>query len=109
MIRPIWHQKPERVQAHILVCFLAYVLWKTLGQWMHRAGLGDAPRTLLEEFAKIKSGDVVLPARGRAGQGDRRIRLRCVTTPDPAQKVLLNRLGLTLPQRLRCIDEIVQM
>jgi len=61
------------------------------------------------EWAKIKSGDVVLPARGRGGQPDRRIRLRCVVTPDPAQKVLLDRLGLTLPQRLRRIDEIVQM
>ena len=109
VIRPIWHQKAERVQAHILVCFLAYVLWKTLAQWMHRAGLGDAPRTVLQEFAGIKSGDVVLPARGRDGQPDKRIRLRCVTTPDAAQKVLLNRLGLTLPQRLRRIDEIAQM
>jgi hypothetical protein len=62
-IRPIWHQKTDRVLAHILVCFLAYVLWKTLGQWMQRAGLGDAPRTLLEELSKIKSGDVVLPTR----------------------------------------------
>jgi len=109
VIRPIWHQKAERVQAHILVCFLAYVLWKTLAQWMRRAGLGDAPRTVLQEFAAIKSGDVVLPARGRDGQPDKRIRLRCVTTPDAAQKVLLNRLGLTLPQRLRRIDEIAQM
>lgn len=32
-IRPIWHQRTERVQAHILVCFLAYLLWKTLEQW----------------------------------------------------------------------------
>jgi transposase len=109
VIRPIWHHRPERVQAHILVCFLAYVLWKTLAQWMHRAGLGEAPRTLLQEFARIKSGDVVLPAHGRSGQPDKRIRLRCVTTPDAAQKVLLNRLGLTLPQRLRRIDEMVQM
>jgi len=109
VIRPIWHQKAQRVQAHILVCFLAYVLWKTLAQWMHRAGLGHAPRTLLQELARIKSGDVVLPARGRSGQADKRIRLRCVTTPDAAQKVLLNRLGLTLPQRLRRIDEVVQM
>jgi transposase len=31
-IQPIWHQKEERVKAHILVCFLAYVLWKMLGQ-----------------------------------------------------------------------------
>jgi len=107
-IRPIWHQKEERVHAHILVCFLGYVLWKALAQWMRCGGLGDAPRTLLEEFAKIKSGDVVLPAR--MADGSRRtIRLRCVTSPDEAQKVLLNRLGLTLPQRLRRIDEIAQM
>jgi len=107
-IRPIWHQREERVLAHILVCFLAYVLWKALAQLMRGAGLGDAPRTLVEEFAKIKSGDVVLPARMADGS-QRMIRLRCVTTPDEAQKVLLNRLGLTLPQRLRRIDEVVQM
>jgi transposase len=109
VIRPIWHQKADRVKGHILVCFLAYVLWKTLAQWMRRAGLGDAPRTLLEEFARIKSGDVVLPARTRDGQTNKTVRLRCVTTPDEAQKVLLNRLGLTLPQRLRRIDQIAQM
>ena len=40
-LRPIWHQKQERVQAHVLVCFLAYVLWKTLGQMCQPAGLGD--------------------------------------------------------------------
>ena len=108
-IRPIWHQKADRVQGHILICFLAYVLWKSLSQWMHRAGLGDAPRTILEEFDKIKSGDVILPARSNNGQTHKTIRLRCVTTPDAAQKVLLNRLGLTLPQRLRRIDEMTQM
>jgi len=117
VIRPIWHQKPERVKAHILVCFLAYVLWKTLGQWMQRSGLGDAPRTLLLELAKIKSGDVVLPvcrpAQPPKGDPtpapDRVVRLRCVTAPDEAQKVLLHRLGLTLPQRLRRIDELIPM
>jgi transposase len=107
-IRPIWHQTAERVQAHILVCFLAYVLWKTLAQWMRHSRLGDAPRTLLAEFAKIKSGDVVLPARSAAGT-PRTIRLRCVTEPDAAQKVLLNRLGLTLPRRLRCLEEVAEM
>jgi hypothetical protein len=107
-IRPIWHQKADRVLAHILICFLGYVLWKALAQWMRLAGLGDAPRTLLAEFGKIKSGDVVLPAQ--LADGSRRtIRLRCVTTPDEAQKVLLNRLGLTLPQRLRRVDEIDPM
>lgn len=36
-----------------------------------------------------------------AGGTERTVHLRCVTTPDEAQKVLLNRLGLTLPLRLR--------
>jgi transposase len=108
-IRPIWHQKPERVLAHILVCFLAYVLWKTLAQWMRGAGLGDAPRTLVEEMTKIKSGDVVLPTRTADGQPGKTVRVRCVTTPDAAQKVLLNRLGLTIPQRLRYLEEVDQM
>ena len=104
-IRPIWHQHAQRVQAHILVCFLAYVLWKTLAQWMRQSRLGDAPRTLIEELAKIKSGDVVLPARTATGRV-RTIRLRCVTEPDAAQKVLLARLGLTLPRRLRPLDQL---
>jgi transposase len=107
-LRPIWHQHEQRVQAHILVCFLAYVLWKTLAQWMKRSGLGDAPRTLLDELAKIKSGDVVLPAQHASGQ-EHLLRLRCVTEPDPAQKVLLNRLGLKLPRRLRRMDQVGQL
>jgi len=41
-IRPVWHQRADRVQAHILICFLAYVLWKTLEQWQRRAGLGQS-------------------------------------------------------------------
>lgn len=107
-IRPIWHHKAPRVEAHILMCFLAYVMWKTLGQWMKRSGLGDAPRTLLQEFVKIKSGDVVLPARTVDSRISKLIRLRCVTSPDQAQKVLLNRLGLTLPQRLRRLEKITK-
>jgi transposase len=108
-IRPIWHHKVDRVQAHILVCFLAYVLWKTLAQWMQRSGLGEAPRTLIEELAKIKSGDVVLPTQDVRGRPGRAIHLRCVTTPDAAQKVLLHRLGVTLPTRLRRLDETTEM
>jgi transposase len=107
-IRPIWHHKAERVQGHILVCFLAYVLWKTLAQWMRRSGLGDAPRTLMDELAKIKSGDVVLPTKGKDGCPGPTIRLRCVREPDEAQKVLLHRLGVTLPRRLRRIDEAAE-
>lgn len=111
-IRPIWHQKEDRVKAHILVCFLAYVLWKTLSGWMRGAGLGEAPRTLLYELAKLKSGDVVLPTRDRRtspGDPERLLRLRCVTEPDAAQSQLLHRLGLTLPRRLKRLDELGQM
>jgi transposase len=109
VIRPIWHRKADRVRAHILICFLAYVLWKSLAQWMKRSGLGEAPRTLIEEFCRIKSGDVVLSTRTGADQQKKTIRLRCVTTPDEAQKILLSRLGLMIPKRLRRIDEIAQM
>jgi transposase len=95
-VRPIWHQREDRVQAHILVCFLAFVLWKTLESWQQRAGLGNSPRTVLEELARIQTHDVILPTAARA-----EIRLRCVTQPDPAQAALLERLGITLPKRIR--------
>jgi transposase len=95
-LRPIWHQREDRVQAHILVCFLAFVLWKSLEMWQSRAGLGNSPRIILEELKRIQSQDVVLPT---AAHGQ--IRLRCVTQPDPAQAALLNRLGIVLPKRMR--------
>ena len=95
-LRPIWHQREDRVQAHILVCFLAFVLWKSLEMWQSRAGLGNSPRTVLEELARIQSNDVVLPT---ASHGQ--IRLRCVTQPDAAQAALLDRLGVVLPKRMR--------
>ena len=97
-LRPVWHHKAERAQAHILVCFLAYVLWKTLEQWQKRAGLGNSPRTILEELSRIQSTDVVLPL---AEDAARELRIRCVVRPDKAQAALLDRLGLRLPERLR--------
>ena len=103
-LRPIWHQKADRVQAHILVCFLAYVLWKTLEQWQQRAGLGHSPRTLLDELGRIQSTDVVLPL---AEQPRRELRIRCVVRPDKAQALLLERLGLELPERLRIPPKLV--
>jgi len=97
-VRPIWHQKTDRVRAHILVCFLAYVLWKTLEQWQSRAGLGNSPRTILDELRRIQSADVVLPL---ADDPRRNLRIRCVVRPEKAQALLLDRLGLSLPERLR--------
>ena len=55
---------------------------------------------MLEELAKIKSGDVVLPPKSREGHPNGTVRLPCVTEPDEAQKVLLHRLGVHLPRRL---------
>jgi len=105
-LRPIWHQKAERVEAHILVCFLAYVLWKTLEQWQKRAGLGHSPRTLLEELGRIQSSDIVLPLADGSG---RELRIRCVVRPERAQALLLERLGLELPERLRIPPRIAKM
>jgi transposase len=99
-VRPVWHQRQDRVQAHILVCFLAFVLWKSLEMWQQRAGLGNSPRTILEELARVQSNDVVLPT---ATHGQ--IRLRCVTQPDAAQAALLDRLGVILPKRMRLSEE----
>ena len=94
-IRPIWHQLEHRVQGHILFSFLAYALWKTLQIWMERSGLGRGVRTVIEEFARLKANDVIL--KTSAG---REIKLCCITQPDPAQRALLDRMGLTIPERL---------
>jgi transposase len=98
-VRPIWHQRADRVQAHILVCFLAFVLWKCLQMWQQRASLGSSPRTVLEELARIQSHDVILPTTTHG-----EIRLRCIAKPDAAQAALLDRLGIVLPKRMRADD-----
>lgn len=93
-IRPIWHKKEERVRAHILVCFLAYVLWKTLGRRCREAGLGDEPRKVFQEISQLKLTDVILPIRN-----GREIKLRCIETPSRHQAILLQHLKLNLPKR----------
>jgi hypothetical protein len=90
-IRPIWHHKADRIKAHILVCFLAYVLWKTLQRWQSKAGLGDSPRTIFTELSRIHSADIVLPL---ANGSRRELRIRCVVRPETEQAILLDRLGL---------------
>jgi len=84
----------------------AYVLWKTLEQWQRRAGLGNSPRTILEELGRIQSTDVVLPL---ADGSRRELRIRCVVRPDKAQAMLLDRLGLRLPERLRVPSHVTKM
>ena len=94
-IRPVWHQKQDRVLAHILVCFLAYALWKTLAQLCERAGLGSEPRRVLSELSDIRSMDVVLPTRSGID-----IRTRCISKPTDHQKILLEKLKLKLPSKI---------
>jgi transposase len=101
-MRPIFHQKKDRTQAHILVCFLSLALWRTLTQWMKASGLGSAPRKLLEEIREIRSLDVLLPAR------DKTIRLRVVASAPQPLKVLLQRMRILLPNRPRIIENVVQ-
>jgi transposase len=98
-IRPVWHQKESRVLSHILLCFLAYVLWKTLGGLCGQAGLGDDPRKVFHELSQIKLTDIVLPTRKGT-----EIRLRCVGTPTKHQQILLQRLKLNLPKRFKKRD-----
>ena len=94
-LRPIWHHKEDRVQAHILFSFLAYAMWKMLELWMSRCGLGNGPRPLIEEIERIKTNDIVLPT-----SNGREVRIRCVTQTDASQRTLLGRLGLKIPTRL---------
>ena len=95
-LRPIWHQKEHRVRAHILVCFLAYVLWKTLAQLCQKSGLGHEPRRVLDELSSLQVIDVVLPTRDGPD-----LRKRCVTRPTEHQSILLHHLGLELPSHLQ--------
>jgi hypothetical protein len=104
-LRPVYHQKEHRVQAHILVCFLALALWRTLEQWMQARGLGTCARQLIKEMAGIKSVDVIVPVR-RADLTTQ-LRLRVVTSPEPAAAQLLAHLGLRLPKATRQINDVV--
>jgi transposase len=102
-IRPVYHQTKERVQAHILVCFLALCLRRTLDQWTEAKGLGRCANKLLDELKEVRSMDVVLPVKDRNP-----LRLRVVSTPDNHLKILLHRLGLKLPNQPKIIKNVVE-
>ena len=73
-----------------------------------RAGLGNSPRAILEEVGRIQSADVVLPLTDDPG---REPRLRCIVRPGKPQAMLmlLDRLGLRLPERLRLPSPMREM
>lgn len=107
-LRPVFHQKTERVEAHILVCFLTLALWRTLEMWMRSKGLGDCARQLLKEVATVRSLDVVLPVKPE-GQAEEttELRLRVVARPDRMVAELLQRLGLELPGAPKIVSNVV--
>ena len=107
-LRPVFHQKTERVEAHILVCFLALALWRTLEMWMRGKGLGDCSRQLLKEVSTVRSMDVVLPVKETKSQQTRDVRLRVVSRPDRLVAELLARLGLDLPSAPKLVQNVVE-
>jgi hypothetical protein len=91
-VRPIFHQKEKRVEAHIFVSFLAYCLHVTLGQRLRTLAPGLTPRSVLEKFAAVQMIDVHLPTTV-----GREIILTRTTQPEPELKLLLDKLRLELP------------
>jgi len=105
-LRPVYHQKARRVEAHILVCFLALVLWRSLEQWMSAKGLGTCARRLVAEMREVRSLDIVLGVTDRGA-----VRLRVVGQPEKPLQVLLQHLGLPLPncpKRTGIAENVVQ-
>jgi transposase len=94
-IRPIFHQKEHRVKAHILVAFLGYALWVTFKHLLKRKHTDVSPGRALSLLATLQSADIVLPTTD-----GREIRLRRITQPNAEQQLLLDQLGITLPERL---------
>lgn len=107
-LRPVFHQKTERVEAHILICFLTLALWRTLEMWMRGKGLGTCSRQLLKEVATVRSMDVVLPVKETQSQETREVRLRVVARPDRLVSKLLVRLGLDLPSVPKAVQNVVE-
>lgn len=102
-LRPVYHHREDRVQAHILVCFRSPAMWRCLEMWLRSRGLGDCGRQVLEQMATIHSMDVVLPVKGNADA-----RLRLVAKPERLTSELLSRMQLKLPSRLKTIENVVE-
>jgi hypothetical protein len=94
-IRPVHHHNEDRVKAHVLVCFLAYAMYRTLDRLAKLKGLAMTARRVLDSLATIKSGDIILPL-----VDGRELRLRRVSRPDSQQAEILTRLGVDLPERI---------
>jgi transposase len=102
-LRPLYHHKEDRVQAHILICFIALVMWRTLENWLQSKGLGSCARQVLHELDNLRSMDVVAPLRG-----GRQARLRLVGKPERLCSELLKKMDLKLPVRPKIVQNVVQ-
>ena len=93
-IRPIFHQREERIEAHIFVSFLAYSLLVTLKNLARPRAPGLTPRAILEKFSTIQMVDIHLPTTD-----GRRVVLPRHTRPNHDHELLLHQLGLKLPEQ----------
>ncbi len=91
-IRPIFHQRMERIEAHVFISFLAYCLYVTLGRQLKSLAPGLTSRSALEKFAAVQMVDVRIPTTD-----GRELLLTRYTQPEPELKLLLERLRLELP------------
>jgi transposase len=93
-IRPIYHQKDDRIEAHIFVAFIAYCLQVTLKYRAKSLAPGLTPRAILEKFAAMQMVDVELPTND-----GRQLSLSRYTQPEKDQRLLLQQLKLILPEQ----------
>ena len=93
-IRPVYHQLEHRVEAHIMVAFLAYCLIVTLKHRLQAYAPGLTPRAVLEKLATIQMLDVSFPTTD-----GRRLVMPRYTEPDAEQALVLHHLKLVLPSQ----------
>lgn len=93
-IRPVYHQKDSRIEAHIFICFLAYCLHVTLRLQLQRAAPGLTTRSTLEKMSSIQMLDVHLPTTD-----GRELRMSRYTQPLPEHQMILEKLNLKLPEQ----------
>jgi transposase len=91
-IRPIYHQRQERIEAHIFIAFLAYCLQVTLTRRLRDLAPGLTARSVLDTFAAVQMIDVHLPTTD-----GRKVIFSRYTQPEDQLKLLLRRLKLELP------------
>ena len=114
LLRPMWHQTSDRIEAHVFVCVLAYALWKALAHMLGNAGVKTrirkkdpndpeggpqdrpmSPAIALKLLHDVQIGDILL----ETVEG-RKLRLRRVARPNPEQAEIIAALGLSLPERI---------